>query len=250
MKHQTNTRKMKSASLPAACAMMLLMTLSACAQRPTRDDADSRTVQAQSQAAPVPQVQQTFPPTTDTAADAAAEAAAPSDTQPAPASSAPPVTQGRPYAFVCVPYDDRPKPAPHKVVRKDTPQAAPAPPAAVSNTTDQKPSSAVISVLGKKVFGRDGEDMGRVVDVLADSEGRARAAVIDFGGFLGVGNRRVAVDWHSLQIDPSNADKPVILSLSREQVNAAPEFKESAHPEQAIVTDPSARAPAAPAHQQ
>ena len=240
MKHHPNTRKMKSAPLSFVCAMALLMTLSACAQRPARGDADSSAVQAQ--APPASEVQASAPPVAETSADAAAEA--PSDAQPPAVSSAPPVTQGRPYAFVCVPYDDRPKP-PRKTVRKDTPQTAPAPPAPVTSAADQRPSnSAVISILGKKVFGRDGEDMGRVVDVLADSDGHARAAVIDFGGFLGVGNRRVAVDWRSLQIDPSNADKPVILSLSREQVNAAPEFKESAHPEQAIVTDPSARAPA------
>jgi len=238
MNHRSTWRKMASATA-------LLLMLTACAQRPARDEPDSS-----AQAAPAPQVQQALPPTAETAADAAAEAATPADAQPPPASSAPPVTQGKPYAFVCVPYDDRPKPPPHKVVHKDMPQAPPAPPAAISNTTDQKPPSAVISVLGKKVFGRDGEDMGRVVDVLADSDGRARAAVIDFGGFLGVGNRRVAVDWHSLQIDPSNAEKPVILGLSREQVNAAPEFKESAHPEQAIVTDRAAGTPAAPPHPQ
>ena len=242
MKHEPNTRKMKSVLMPVACATALLMTLSACAQRSVRDDAD--TSPAMTQASPASAVQPSGPPEAEAGADASAEAPAPSDAQPPAVSSTPPVTQGRPYAFVCVPYDDRPKPPPHKVVHKDMPQAPPAPPAAISNTTDQKPPSAVISVLGKKVFGRDGEDMGRVVDVLADSDGRARAAVIDFGGFLGVGNRRVAVDWHSLQIDPSNAEKPVILGLSREQVNAAPEFKESAHPEQAIVTDPSARAPA------
>ncbi|MDB5976433.1 MAG: photosystem reaction center protein, partial [Nevskia sp.] len=82
--------------------------------------------------------------------------------------------------------------------------------------------------------------------VLAGRDGRPRAAVIDFGGFLGVGNRKVAVDWQTLQIQPANADKPVILSLSREQINAAPEFKESDHPEQAIVGDPAAKAATTP----
>jgi hypothetical protein len=66
-----------------------------------------------------------------------------------------------------------------------------------------------------------------------------------------VGNRRVAVDWHALQIDLANPDKPVVLSLSREQVQAAPEFKQTDHAAQAnpvILTDPSATVPAAPAH--
>lgn len=231
----------------------MLMALSACAQHPARDEAD-----ASATPVPAPSVTpQTPPQGSAEEAAAAAEAQAPSDTESSAAAggsaqAAAPVTQGRPYAFVCVPYDDRPKPPPRKTVRKDTPApAAPVQPAPAASEvlSDQKSSGpSLISILGKKVFGRNGEDMGRVVDVLADRDGRPRAAIIDFGGFLGVGNRRVAVDWRSLQIDPANVDKPVILGLSREQVNAAPEFKESDHPEQAIVTDPSAKAPATPTH--
>lgn len=243
-----------SPSLSLALALVMLMALSGCAQHPARDEADASVT-------PVPTPAETTPltPPQGSAEEAAAAAEAQAPAEPEPSAAAggsatatAPVTQGRPYAFVCVPYDDRPKPAPRKTVRKDTPvPVAPAQPAPAASEvlTDQKSSGpSLISILGKKVFGRNGEDMGRVVDVLADRDGRPRAAIIDFGGFLGVGNRRVAVDWRSLQIDPGNADKPVILSLSREQVNAAPEFKESEHPEQAIVTDPSAKAPAAPTH--
>jgi len=47
----------------------------------------------------------------------------------------------------------------------------------------------VQGVLGKDVRSAAGEDMGRIVDVVVDSGGGPRAAVIDFGGFLGVGSR-------------------------------------------------------------
>jgi hypothetical protein len=43
---------------------------------------------------------------------------------------------------------------------------------------------------------RHSEDMGRIVDVIVDRSGQVRAAVIDFGGFLGVGSRKIAVDWN------------------------------------------------------
>ncbi len=59
------------------------------------------------------------------------------------------------------------------------------------------------SILGKDVTSPKGEDLGRVVDVLADAEGRVRVAIIDFGGFLGVGTRRIAVDWPLLRFDPN-----------------------------------------------
>jgi hypothetical protein len=45
-------------------------------------------------------------------------------------------------------------------------------------------------VLGREVRTRVEEDVGRVVDLLADRQGRVQAAVIEFGGFLGIGRER------------------------------------------------------------
>src|ERR1700686_5653655 len=53
-------------------------------------------------------------------------------------------------------------------------------------------------VLGRKVVGPNGEDLGLITAVIVDRDGRPRGAVIDFGGFLGVGSRKVAVDWNLL----------------------------------------------------
>jgi hypothetical protein len=43
--------------------------------------------------------------------------------------------------------------------------------------------------------------MGRIVDLLVDETGKPRAAIIDFGGFLGVGIRKIAIDWHTLRFE-------------------------------------------------
>jgi len=84
----------------------------------------------------------------------------------------------------------------------------------------------VQSILGRQVLSSAGEDMGRVVDVVVDRAGQVRAAVIDFGGFLGVGNRKVAVDWAALRFAPTGSryDR-ITLELTRDQVNAAPEYR-------------------------
>jgi sporulation protein YlmC with PRC-barrel domain len=85
----------------------------------------------------------------------------------------------------------------------------------------------VQAILGKSVRSSAGEDMGRLVDVVVDREGRPRAAIIDFGGFLGVGSRRIAVDWNALRFRPDSAKRDVItLELTRDQVKAAPEYKD------------------------
>jgi len=71
------------------------------------------------------------------------------------------------------------------------------------------------------------EDMGHIVDVIVDRAGVVRAAVIDFGGFLGVGSRKIVVDWNALHFGRiANKTDSITLELSKEQVNAAPEYKE------------------------
>jgi hypothetical protein len=88
----------------------------------------------------------------------------------------------------------------------------------------------VQGILGKEVRSGNGEDMGRIVDVVVDRGGQVRAAIIDFGGFLGVGNRKVAVAWNALRFPPDPKDPNKVgrigLDLTREQVQAAPEYKE------------------------
>jgi hypothetical protein len=83
----------------------------------------------------------------------------------------------------------------------------------------------VQGVLGRDVRSATDENMGRIVDVLVDRTGQVRAAIIDFGGFLGVGSRKIAVDWNALHFPPpGKAGTQIVLELSRDQVKAAPEY--------------------------
>jgi PRC-barrel domain len=82
-------------------------------------------------------------------------------------------------------------------------------------------------VLGRDVRSAADEDMGRIVDVVVDRAGQVRAAVIDFGGFLGVGSRKIVVDWNALRFwRIGNKSDSISLELTKEQVRAAPEYKE------------------------
>jgi len=85
----------------------------------------------------------------------------------------------------------------------------------------------VQGILGKEVRSAADEDMGRIVDVVVDQDGQVRAAIIDFGGFLGVGSRKIAVAWNALRFLPTaKKGEHIALELTRDQVRAAPEFKE------------------------
>ncbi len=103
------------------------------------------------------------------------------------------------------------------------PAKEPAPPASVTILGARDAHG----VLGRDVRSSTGEDMGHIVDVIVDLSGTVRAAVIDFGGFLGVGSRKIVVDWTALNFSHL-ADKSdgITLDLTKEQVKAAPEYKE------------------------
>jgi hypothetical protein len=88
-------------------------------------------------------------------------------------------------------------------------------------------ASEARGVLGRDVRSPADEDMGRIVDVIVDRQGTVRAAVIDFGGFLGVGSRKIVVDWNALHFGSvANKGDSITLELTKEQVIAAPEYKE------------------------
>ena len=107
-----------------------------------------------------------------------------------------------------------------------TPPVTPKPPAPPASVTIIGAKEAH-GVLGRDVRSAANEDMGHIVDVIVDRSGTVRAAIIDFGGFLGVGSRKIAVDWNALRFgrvaDKSDA---ITLELTKDQVKAAPEYKE------------------------
>jgi hypothetical protein len=173
--------------------------------------------------------------------------APPSATSPPPgATSQPPsVTSPPPSATVTPPAassgEDKPLPPciparpPHPKHRKpkeaSVPRTAaptgppsPAPADALVDAQVGEVGTSLGSILGRDVTSPKGEDLGRVVDVLADAQGHVRVAIIDFGGFLGVGTRRIAVDWPLLRFDEKSRDKPLMLSVDRQKLQSAPEY--------------------------
>jgi hypothetical protein len=102
------------------------------------------------------------------------------------------------------------------------PAPAPEPPAVTILNNHE-----VEGILGREVRSAADENMGRIVDVLVDRSGQVRAAIIDFGGFLGVGSRKIAVDWSALHFPtPGKPDAQIALELTRDQVKAAPEYQD------------------------
>jgi hypothetical protein len=86
-------------------------------------------------------------------------------------------------------------------------------------------SDQMLGILGKQVRSSAGEDMGRIVDVIIDKSARVRAAVIDFGGFLGVGNRQIAVAWSAIRLPSQDKPGALVVDFTRDQLRVAPTYK-------------------------
>jgi hypothetical protein len=132
------------------------------------------------------------------------------------------VAQEPPKPATAKPKPEVQKPEPAK------PQAStPVPPPVSSGGTAAvvMDVSAIESLVGKSVRSSGGEDLGHIIDLLVTTSGQTRAVVIDFGGVLGVGARKVAVDWKALDFSGVVKDGTLRLALTRDQVRVAPEYK-------------------------
>ena len=222
--------------LLGAAASMTLLALAACAtgaagQRPSAPPPDAASPSATVTPPPAPAAPEAPAPGAPDSPAATGGGEAP----PATATTAP----SAPVGPVIVPAADktlcsctparraRPKHPKPKEPREPPTPAGPPPPVPADAVVDARVGevgTSLGSILGRDVASPKGEDLGRVVDVLADAQGHVRVAIIDFGGFLGVGTRRIAVDWPLLRFDLNARDKPLILSVDRQKLQSAPEY--------------------------
>ena len=90
----------------------------------------------------------------------------------------------------------------------------------------------VSSFIGQTVYESDAADaasVGKLNDLIASPEGEIQAAVIGVGGFLGVGEKDVAVSPDQLQLATrSDGKKWLVIKATKEQLTEAPAFDRSA----------------------
>jgi hypothetical protein len=101
----------------------------------------------------------------------------------------------------------------------------------------------LISLIDRSVIGKDKREIGHVIDVLVDAKGEPSALVVDVGGFMGVGNRRIAIAWERFALAGRKSRDALQLQLSDAQVKAAPAYDGS---EQVTVVQDAIEPPGPP----
>jgi sporulation protein YlmC with PRC-barrel domain len=99
--------------------------------------------------------------------------------------------------------------------------AGPGPDVMAASTLDDNP-----------VLSSDGHDVGSVKEIMLDvRSGRIAYAVLSSGGFLGIGDKLLAVPWSALTLDTDN--RCFRIAATADQVRNAPGFDKDAWPSMA-----------------
>ncbi|QMT61039.1 MULTISPECIES: PRC-barrel domain-containing protein [unclassified Legionella] len=78
-------------------------------------------------------------------------------------------------------------------------------------------------ITGAKVMNSAHEDLGEIAEVVIDKEsGKVNYLVLDFGGFLGFGNKFFAVPWNLFLYN--NKEDCFVLNVDKERLKKAPGF--------------------------
>jgi sporulation protein YlmC with PRC-barrel domain len=94
-------------------------------------------------------------------------------------------------------------------------------------------TSDVISsdaVEGTNVYNVSGDKLGSIDDLMIDkSSGQVRYAVLEFGGFLGMGTDRYPIPWSMLKYDSSQDG--YVVPLDKARLESAPRYSNDAIPD-------------------
>lgn len=86
------------------------------------------------------------------------------------------------------------------------------------------PLTRVQSLVGTNVVGADGKDAGEVQNLLIDSTGQVRAAIVQWGGFLGLGESSAAVPIDRIQLGASGNERARI-NMTKEELERLPRYE-------------------------
>ncbi len=80
-------------------------------------------------------------------------------------------------------------------------------------------------VTGARVYGINDEDIGEIGELVMSTDGMLQDAIIDVGGFLGLGEKPVSVSFDEIQVMRSADDVRVYIDMTEEELTALPAYE-------------------------
>lgn len=86
------------------------------------------------------------------------------------------------------------------------------------------------NLIGTTVYGANEENVGEVGDLVLNQDGQIDAVILDVGGFLGLGEKEVAIGMDNLQfMVDENGNRYLYTPFTQEQLEAQPEYDEATY---------------------
>lgn len=92
---------------------------------------------------------------------------------------------------------------------------------------DQLNSAQVMSAndyIGKTVYDQGGNNVGEVNDLIVSGDGNVEAVILGVGGFLGIGEKDVAVNTQAIQMVQDGDNTRLVIAATKETLEAAPSY--------------------------
>ena len=103
-------------------------------------------------------------------------------------------------------------------------------PASAANPPEQTitslPSGAlpISDYYNQSVYDTKDNKVGDVNDLLVDKDGKVSAVIIGVGGFLGAGEKNVAVPFNALKLTDKNGKRYLVMDTTKEALEKAPGY--------------------------
>jgi sporulation protein YlmC with PRC-barrel domain len=109
----------------------------------------------------------------------------------------------------------------------EPPKSAEAAPSGTPFLAKQESSDWLVgNLIGKSVVNADNESIGNVNDLVTDQNGKLIAIVVGAGGFLGIGEKNVAIRFEDIKLArDENNDVKVIADISKQIIASAPDYQ-------------------------
>ena len=91
-------------------------------------------------------------------------------------------------------------------------------------TTVPSDALPVSSYYNEDVYDAQNNKIGDVNDILFDKDGRVSAVIVGVGGFLGVGEKDVAVPFNALKVTEKDGDRYLVMNATKEALEKAPGY--------------------------
>ncbi|MBN14056.1 MAG: photosystem reaction center subunit H [Pelagibacterium sp.] len=138
------------------------------------------------------------------------------------------VVTGGAYAQEMAPADPAMAPAEPMMETPAEPETPQEPLVSAEETGINADGWLATEIIGETIYnstGDDAEAIGDVNDFVLDQNGEIGAVVVGVGGFLGIGQKSVAINWSDLELsEDMDGNNRLVASMTREQLENAAEF--------------------------